>query len=335
MLFAGIGEQGQRRLGAGRVTLIGCGGLGTVLADVLVRAGVGFLRIVDRDFVELNNLQRQVLFDEQDAADGLPKSVAAARRLAEINSTAAVEPIVADVTAANIESFVESADVVLDGVDNFETRFLINDVAVKLRRPWVYGACIASEGMVAPIVPGETACLRCLLGDAPAPGSAPTCDTVGILSPVVHVVAALQTAEAIKILIGRPDLLNRRLLRVDTWTGELRYIEMRPSTTGPACPCCQGGVFDYLSARPVETAVTLCGRQAVQISPVGRGTVDFSEVAARISAVAKPPPRFNRYLLRFEADGCRVTLFPDGRAIIQGTTDAAVARSIYAKYVGM
>jgi molybdopterin-synthase adenylyltransferase len=334
MVFEHLGEAAQRRLLASRVTLIGCGGLGTVLADMLVRAGVGFLRIVDRDSVELNNLQRQVLFTERDVAEGQPKAVAAAQHLAEVNSTVTVEPVVADATAHNVESLAGDAHLLLDGTDNFETRFLINDAAVKLRIPWVYGACIAAEGMVLPILPGTTPCLRCIWEQTPPPGLSPTCETAGILAATVHIVASLQVIAALQILTGRLDVLNRRLLRIDAWTGQIRQIDVQRAYDEGDCPCCKHGVYEYLSGRTGARTAVLCGRRAVQVRPAAGAEVDFAALAARLTPLLTHPPTMNRYLMRFEVERFAVTLFRDGRAIIQGTTEADEARTVYAKYVG-
>jgi adenylyltransferase/sulfurtransferase len=334
MLYSNMGGAAQRKLLSSRVTLIGCGGLGTVLADTLVRAGVGFLRVVDRDYVELNNLQRQVLFGEAEAHEGLPKAMAAARSLARINSAVAVEPVVADVHAGNVESFASGADLLLDGTDNFEARFLINDVAVKHRIPWVYGACVGADGMVMPVVPGQTPCLRCVWEQPPPVGASLTCDTVGILASVVHVVASLQAVEALKILTGQIEALNRRLVQVNLWTGQFTQFDLQAAFDSRECPCCHGGRYDFLAAPQPGGATLLCGRRTVQISPPGEMEVDLDEIAARVARVAKSSPQINRYLLRFEVDNCQVTVFRDGRAIVKGTADLGEARSIYARYIG-
>jgi molybdopterin-synthase adenylyltransferase len=334
ILFEHIGEAGQRKLQSSRVTLIGCGALGTVLADTLVRAGVGFLRIIDRDVVELNNLQRQVLFGEDEAAEGTPKAVAAATRLAGINSEVTVEPIVADADPANIESFARSAHLLLDGTDNLETRFLMNDVAVKHRIPWVYGACVGADGLVMPIVPALTPCLRCIWDQPPSPGVALTCDTAGILAPVVHIVASLQVVEALKILTGQIDSLHRRLVQVNAWTGQFNQFDLQSAYDAGDCPCCRGGRYDYLAGGRTGRVTTICGREAVQIGAPPGASIDFEAIAAKVAPVAKSPPQFNRYLLRFEVDTYQITLFRDGRAIIAGTTGPNEARSIYARYVG-
>lgn len=334
ILYRHIGQQGQQKLGAARITLIGCGALGTVLANTLVRAGVGALRIVDRDYVELNNLQRQVLFDEKDVTEGTPKAVAAAEQLGQINSDVTVEPVVADANSGNIESFADWAHLILDGTDNFETRYLINDVAVKHNIPWVYGACVGDEGMVMPILPGRTPCLRCVFPELPPPGSSQTCDTAGVLGSIVQIVASLQVIEALKILMGRIDALNRKLVQINAWTGEFQAFDMQPAFDEGNCPCCKGGVYDYLSGKQTGRTVSLCGRDAVQVHPASDSKIDLSAIAAKISPVAKKPPTLNRYLLRFEVDGFEFTLFEDGRAIIKGTAEPEEGRTVYAKYVG-
>lgn len=334
VIYKHMGEEAQRKLLASRAVLIGCGALGTVLADTLVRAGVGFLRVVDRDTVELNNLQRQVLFDERDAAEGAPKAVAAAARLAAINSDVTIEPVVADANPANIESLAESAHILLDGTDNFETRFLINDVAVKHGIPWVYGACVGAEGMVMPILPGITPCLRCIWDRPPPPGMNPTCDTAGVLAPIVHIVAGLQAIAAIRILTDQVDSLNRKLLRIDAWTGRIDPFDMQAAHDTGDCPCCKAGRYDHLAGRHTGHTAILCGRDAVQISPGPDTKLDLEEMAAKIAPVAKSAPQINRYLLRFEVDRYQITLFRDGRAIIKGTVKPDEGRSVYAKYVG-
>ncbi len=331
-LFEPFGEDGTRALTHARVTLIGCGALGSVTASTLVRAGVGQLRIVDRDFLELNNLQRQVLYDEQDLADNLPKAEAAARKLRRVNSSVEIEPIVADANASNVEELCRDADLLLDGTDNFETRFLLNDVSVRHRIPWVYGACVGTEGLVMPVLPSETPCLRCVWEDAPPPGMSPTCDTAGVLGPVVNVVASLQAMEAMKILAGKLGAVSRRLTMIDVWTGQFRQIDMQSARDAGDCPCCKQGRFEFLDGTKSSAAAVLCGRNAVQILPATPGKVDFKELSARLKSGARPT--FNAFLLRFVADGLSVTVFRDGRAIVQGTNDAVAARSVYAKYVG-
>jgi molybdopterin/thiamine biosynthesis adenylyltransferase len=333
MLFPPLGAAGQRRLLGSRVTLVGCGALGSALANTLVRAGVGHLRIVDRDFLELDNLHRQVLFDEPDLAEDLPKAEAAARKLRRINSTVEIEPVVADFNPESAARLCHDADLILDGTDNLETRFLINDVAVKLARPWVFGACLAAEGLVLAIRPRQTPCLRCIWDAPPAPGTLPTCETAGVLGPLVHVVAGLQATEALKLLLGRTDQLYGALLAVDVWSGRLRRINVQPAYDEGDCPCCKRGQLDYLTGRQVSTTTTLCGRGAVQVFPAAAGTVDLRALASRLSGVGRV--HLSDYLLRLSLDEYSVTLFPDGRAIIQGTSDPAVAKSIYARYIGL
>lgn len=333
ILFREFGDEAQRKLGSARATLIGCGALGTVLADILVRAGLGFLRIVDRDYVEFNNLQRQVLFTEADAVEGAPKTIAAARRLAAVNSQVTIEPIIADANPVNIESLVEASQVILDGTDNFEIRFLVNDVAVKCGIPWVYGACIGAEGMVLPIVPGQTPCLRCVWEQPPPPGTSPTCDTAGVIAPIVHLVAALQAVEAMKLLMGRLDALSRGLMQLDAWSGRLERFDLQAARDTGECVCCKGRRFEFLAAGGARTA-SLCGRNAVQIAGKSGLQLDFAEIAGRLAGTAKSPPQINRYLLRFEVDEFHVTLFRDGRAIIKGTSAPEEARTVYAKYIG-
>src|SRR6516162_5550626 len=247
--FPGIGEDGQRRLLNSRVTLCGCGALGTVLANALVRAGVGHLRLIDRDFIETSNLQRQVLFDEHDVAENLPKAEAAARKLAAINSTVHVEPIVTDIDRTNILDLVKDADLVLDGTDNFEIRYLINDAAVKLGKPWVYGGCIGSHGQTMTILPGQTPCLRCVFEAAPAPGEAGTCETAGVLGPIVSIVASFQAAEAFKLLTGQLDRVNRDLIYIDVWENITRRIKIAPLLGKVDCPCCKRGRFEWLDGQ--------------------------------------------------------------------------------------
>ena len=328
-LFGPIGPAGQEKLRASRVSLIGCGALGTHLAQHIARAGVGRLRICDRDFVELDNLQRQVLFDEADVKANLPKAAAAAAKLALINRDVAVEPRVVDVNAGNVESLVGDADVVLDGTDNFETRFLLNDACVKLGKPWVYGGCVGSYGMVLTVVPGATPCFRCVIGEMPAPGSSPTCDTAGVLGPAVGVVASLQAAEALKLLTGHRDAVAAGLVTLDVWTNSHQAFK---AARDPECPACGARKFEFLEGRATGTATTLCGRNAVQVSPPAAAGLDLAGVAKRLKRVGKVSR--NEYLVRFTVDGLEMTLFPDGRAIIKGTDDPARARAVYSKYIG-
>jgi adenylyltransferase/sulfurtransferase len=330
--FGGIGEAGQRRLLASHVTLCGCGALGTVLANALVRGGVGHLRLVDRDFIETNNLQRQVLFDEHDVADNLPKAEAAARKLAAINSSVHVEPVVTDVDRTNVLDLVADADLILDGTDNFEIRYLLNDAAVKLGKPWVYGGCIGSHGQTMTIVPGETPCLRCVFEAAPAPGEGGTCETAGVLSPIVNIVASFQAAEAFKILTGHREQINRELIYLDVWDNLQRRIKIAPLLGKIDCPCCRRRRFEWLDGEQGSQTTSLCGRNAVQVSHRVGTSLNFEELARHLESLGAV--NYNRFLLKFGVDGYEFTVFPDGRAIIRGTSDVDKARTLYAKYIG-
>ncbi len=337
MRFPGMGKAGQEKLLASRVTLCGCGALGTVLANVLVRAGVGFIRIVDRDFVEPSNLQRQVLFDESDVEGNLPKSEAAAIKLRQINSSVVVEPVVADIDRTNIEDLCRDSDVILDGSDNFEVRYLINDVAIKLGKPWVYGGAVGSTGMTMTIVPGETPCLRCVFEAAPGPGDVGTCETAGVLAPIVNIVASYQAAEALKLLSGNKDAISRELLMIDVWENTNRRVKVAPLKGRKGeCPCCAKRVFEWLDGAHGTQTTTLCGRNAVQVSHRASGKLDFEQLAIvlRTSGIVS----FNKFLLKFQlqekGEPYEFTVFPDGRAIIKGTSEIDRARTLYAKYVG-
>src|SRR5438445_1117835 len=277
--FYGVREEGQRRLLDAHVTLCGCGALGTVLANALVRAGVGHLRLIDRDFIETSNLQRQVLFDEHDVAENLPKAEAAARKLGAINSSVHVEPVVTDIDHTNIVELVKDSDLILDGTDNFEIRYLINDTAVKLDKPWIYGGCIGSHGQTMTIIPGQTPCLRCVFEAAPAPGEAGTCETAGVLAPIVSIIASFQVAECLKILTGQLDLINRELVYIDVWENISRRIKIAPLLGKVDCPCCQRKKFEWLEGEQGSQTTSLCGRNAVQISHRAAGKLNFEEMA--------------------------------------------------------
>jgi molybdopterin/thiamine biosynthesis adenylyltransferase len=330
--FPGIGEDGQKRLLDSHVTLCGCGALGTVLANVLVRAGVGHLRLIDRDFIETSNLQRQVLFDEQDVAENLPKAEAAARKLEAINSSVHIEPVVTDIDRTNILELVGDADLILDGTDNFEIRYLINDVAVKLGKPWVYGGCIGSHGQTMTILPGETPCLRCVFEAAPAPGEAGTCETAGVLSPIVNIIASFQATEALKILTGRREQVNRDLIYLDVWDNVQRRIKIAPLLGKVDCPCCGRRHFEWLDGDLGSHTTSLCGRNAVQVAHRTVSRLNFEDLAHHLGQLGEIT--YNRFLLKFQADGHEFTVFPDGRAIIKGTSDVDKARTLYAKYIG-
>jgi molybdopterin-synthase adenylyltransferase len=330
--YAPIGQQGQRRLSAGRALVCGCGALGSVIAETLVRSGVGFVRVVDRDFLELNNLQRQVLYDEQDVASGLPKAIAAANKLAKINSQVTIEPVVADVDYTNVMELTDAVDVILDGTDNFEIRMLLNDVALKRGIPWIYGGCLGAEGQTMTIIPGETACLRCLMTDTPPPGTTPTCDTAGILAPIVNVIASLEAGEALKILSGNLAAISRQLSIIDVWDNRVRHVSLDAARASGQCPACGKGEYPWLDGTRAGHSAILCGRNAVQLSPSQRADTPLAKLAEKLSAVG--PVTQNRYLVRVAVDPYVLTIFADGRAIISGTDDIATARTVYAKYVG-
>ncbi|MFZ0818575.1 MAG: ThiF family adenylyltransferase [Candidatus Acidiferrales bacterium] len=341
ILFAGIGEEGQRRLLASRVVLVGCGALGTALANLLVRAGVGILRIIDRDFVEASNLQRQTLFDESDALEALPKAIAAERRLRAINSGVRVEGIVADLTSRNAEELLSAFDIILDGTDNFETRFLLNDAAVKLGVPWIYAAVVGSYGVTLTIRPGATACLACFLATSASADSAhadtqtptvpradDTCDTIGVLNSAAGVIASIEAAEATKLLVGSHTKEDARLVSYDVWSGHYQSVRVERN---PACSVCVRRQFRHLEGQ-AQPHVTMCGRDSVQIHERSR-SLDLVTLSQRLAAVAADV-RHNDFLLRFRVPPHEVTVFADGRAIIKGTRDPAVARSLYARYLG-
>lgn len=331
VIFPGIGEEGQRRIRASKVLLIGCGALGSNIANNLVRAGAGSLTIADRDFVELNNLQRQLLFDEEDVARSLPKAVAAAEKLRRINSEVEVKAIVADINPGNIEALVREADLVMDGTDNFETRYLINDACVSLGKPWVYGGVLASYGVSMTIIPHETACLRCIFPESPPPGTTPTCDTAGILSGIASIVASIECTEAMKIMVGATDRLNRGMIWLDIWENSFEQVE--GSQISPNCPTCVQGNYEFLEAKQGTRTTSLCGRQAVQVSVRGDAKVAFPQMAERLRAAGEV--RYNEYMLRFNVDGYELVVFPDGRTLVRGTTDEALAKTLFARYVGV
>lgn len=330
--FAPLGAEGQQRLAKARALVCGCGALGSVVAETLVRSGIGFVRIVDRDFLELNNLQRQVLFDEQDVADGLPKAVAAANKLGRINSEVEVQPIVADVTYQNIGELAGNVDVLLDGTDNFATRFLLNDFAVKNNKPWVYGGCIGAEGQTMTILPGDTACLACLMADVPPPGTTPTCDTAGIIAPIIGVIASIESAEALKILSGHREAVSRRLTIMDLWDNQVRSVDLSRLRDNGDCRVCKHQEFVWLSGERGSTSAVLCGRNAVQLSASAGAGASLDEIASRLAGVGSI--QRNAFLLRLTLDGYVLTVFPDGRTIVSGTDDIATARTLHARYIG-
>jgi adenylyltransferase/sulfurtransferase len=327
ILFSGIGERGQEALLQAHAAIAGCGALGSFHAAALARAGVGQITIIDRDYVEPSNLHRQWLFEESDAAGAMPKAAAAERRLARVNSHVRVRGIVADLTAANVEELLGGADVILDGTDNFETRYLINDFAVSRGIPWIYGAAVGSYGLTMPVLPGQSACLRCVYPDPPA-GAQPTCETAGVLNTIVSAVASLQVADALRILVDPAAFVHSRITTIDVWGGGIRQIDA--PARDPDCPTCGRREFSYLKETRRQP-VSLCGRNAVQISECGRA-VDLLELKARLEPLGEV--RANEFALRFLAPPYEMTVFADGRAIVKGTNDTGVARSLYARYVG-
>ncbi|MCA9168729.1 MAG: ThiF family adenylyltransferase [Planctomycetales bacterium] len=332
VLFAPWGQAGQDRLSQSTALVCGCGALGSVIANTLVRAGVGRVRIVDRDFLELNNLQRQVLYDEQDVASGLPKAIAAQRKLQLINSSVKVEAHVADVNYGNIESLIAGTDVIVDGTDNFETRFLLNDAALKFNVPWIYGGCIGCEGQTLTIIPGQSACLRCLMRDTPPPGTTPTCDTAGILSPIVNVIASFQACEALKILSGNRDAVSKTLNVFDMWENRFRQIQLDALREANDCAACAKHEYNWLNGERGSQATVLCGRNSVQLNFPERETTALAALAEKLQTVGKVTQ--NAYLLRLEVGDYRITVFADGRTIIGGTNDESEAKSVYARYIG-
>ena len=327
VLFRGIGVEGQRRLQVARVAIVGCGATGSAVASLLARSGVGTLRLIDRDYVEASNLQRQALFDEADAAESIPKALAAARKIAAFNSQIVVEPQVSDLTPANIQALLGGMQLILDGTDNFETRYLVNDYAVKHSVPWIYAGAVGSYGVTMNVLPGQTACLACIFPEPPR-GTFETCETAGILNSAANLVASIQATEALKLLVGAADRLRRTLLSFDVWKNE--QAEVAASTPRDGCRVCVKHTFVYLAGE-AQPHITMCGRNSVQIHERHR-PVDFAEVSDRL----KPhgTVRHNDFVLKFWHEPYEMTLFPDGRAIIKGTTDTAVARSLYARYVG-
>jgi molybdopterin-synthase adenylyltransferase len=330
VLFEGIGAEGQSRLSNARVLIIGCGALGSAHAEALARAGIGSLTIVDRDFVEFSNLQRQTMFTEADAAERLPKAIACMNHLREINREIEVEPVIADVNHSNVERLIEGSDLVLDGTDNFATRYLINDACVKHQVNWIYGAAVGSYGVTMTIRPGLTSCLRCVFSEAPPAASSPTCDTAGVIMPIISIVAAVQVTEAIKLLTGQIDQLHGSLMQFDVWKNEWRRITL--SSPSADCPTCALKEYETLRPEANEFAAVMCGRHAVQVSPGYSARIDLDALRRKLEPAGEV--KANDYLLRFRAGEYELTVFPDARSIIRGTDDIATARSLYSKYIG-
>lgn len=327
MIFSNIGEAGQEKLLGARVLVVGCGATGSVIASTLARTGIGYLKIADRDFVELNNLQRQVLYDQDDVHSRTPKAIAAANKLRRVNSSIQIVPCVVDVHAENIEELMADVDLVLDGTDNFETRYLVNDACVKHNKAWIYGGAVSSYGATFTIRPHESACFRCIFLHAPPPGTLPTCDTAGVIAPIVNVIGSLVSAEAIKFFVGSGER-NRGLVNIDLWENSFDVLEIERRAD---CPCCVKHQFAFLDDAH-DGAAFLCGRNAIQIRPPKKSALDLAQLAARLQPLGRVAQ--NDYLVQFTLDDFDITIFPDARAIIKGTEDAGIARSVYAKYVG-
>jgi molybdopterin/thiamine biosynthesis adenylyltransferase len=332
ILFPHIGQTGQEKLSNSRVAIVGLGALGTVLANHMVRSGIGYLRLIDRDFVEESNLQRQMLYDEEDAKKHMPKAVAAADKLKNVNSEVTIEPIIEDVHSYNAEKLLCDVDLILDGTDNFQTRYLLNDVAIKHRIPWVYGGAVSSRGMFAAIRPFVTPCYRCLFPDPPS-GRGETCDTVGVIGPVIHIIASYQATEALKLMVGAENHYNLNLEQFELWTN--RHMRMDISQgKHPDCPACGRGEFDFLypATGSQEVFTALCGRDSVQVTPRNKRLVNLQEKAELFRRIGKVER--NAFLLRFHIDDYTLVLFKDGRVLVQGTQDITMAKSLYAKYIG-
>lgn len=334
VLFAPIGEKGQKLISHSRVAIVGMGALGTVLANHMVRAGVGFVRLIDRDFVEMSNLQRQMLYDEQDAVQSAPKAVAAAHRLKAINSLVEIEPHVIDLNPTNAESLLTDVDLILDGSDNFAVRFLINDVSVKHRIPWIYGGAVSSRGVTMSIIPGNTPCLRCMFGQAPSHGTSETCDTAGVIGSIIHIIASYQATEALKILVKDYEHLHKKMIQFDLWHNHYTPIDISKARKTD-CPACSLERYEYLeSDLGADTIQSLCGRNSVQIQPVHSSTMNLKEWYDRLKPLGRV--EINPFLLKFypDEDICLI-LFPDSRAIIQGTDNPDLAKSLYSRFIGM
>lgn len=330
ILFSPVGAEGQAKIGAARVLIAGCGALGSVSADLLARAGVGFLRIADRDVLDFSNLQRQSLYDEQDVRDNLPKAAAAARRLEKINSTIKIEPIVTDIGPHNIIELMKDIDVVVDGLDNFEARYLINDACVREGVPWVYGGCVGSYGLAAAIVPGKTPCLRCLFPDQPEMGATPTCDTDGVLGPIAHIIASIQAAQALRLIVSGEAAGG--LVTIDVWDGRYDRLDVAYHPETNACSCCAGRKFDFLDA-PGTFTTPLCGRNSILVCPeTETAEPDMKTLVERLKPLGEVST--NDYLLRFSIAPYELTLFNDGRVIVKGTEKPVEARSLIARYFG-
>ncbi len=333
ILYPHMGEERQKDMMNSSVVVVGCGALGTVSSSYLARAGIGKLRIIDRDFIEENNLQRQILFDEDDIAENLPKAIAAQKKLQKINSSINIEGLVTDINYSNIEELTGEADIIIDGTDNFETRFLINDYCIKNNIPWIYGACIGSRGLMMNIIPSKTPCLRCVFETMPQMGSFPTCDTAGVIGPIAGIIASFQVAEAIKILTGDYVSASKKLFEIDVWTLKLRQIDVSRLTEENDCPTCKLHNYKFLKAEDGAMVSFLCGKNAVQIMAKNTGSLDLAQLAKRLEG--STVVNYNSFMLKFKIKDNDFTVFPDGRAIITGTDDTSIAKNLYSKYLGM
>ena len=333
ILFQHIDEDRQKKLIDSTVLLIGCGALGTVSSSYLVRAGIGQLRIIDRDFIEENNLQRQILFDEDDILENVPKAIAAQKKLQRINPNIKVEGFVTDINYSNIEELTKDVNIIIDGTDNFETRFLVNDYCVKNSIPWVYGACIGSRGVVMNIIPSMTPCLRCVFETMPQIGSFPTCDTAGVIGPIAGIIASFQVTEAIKILTGNYDSVIKNLLEIDVWETNFRQIDISELKDTNSCPTCKLHNYEFLEAEAGIMTTLLCGKNSIQVMSRNIGNIDLRHLEQRLGSIADVS--CNDFMLKFKIKDHAFTVFPDGRAIITGTADTSIAKSLYSKYLGM
>jgi adenylyltransferase/sulfurtransferase len=332
-LFSPIGVEGQQKINQSRIAIVGMGALGTALANHMARAGVGYIRIIDRDFVEWSNLQRQMLFDEADAEASAPKALAAAKQLHRINSSIEIEPHIIDLNSTNAEQLLAGVDLILDGSDNFLVRFLINDVSIKLGIPWIYGGAVSSRGVTMTIIPKHSPCLRCIFGHAPQQGTGETCDTAGVIGPIIQLIASHQATEAFKLLVGDNKSLNRHLVQIDVWHNQYSSIDVSKAKKND-CPACAKGHYEYLEAElQGETIQSLCGRNAVQIHPVEAQSFNLSEWAHKWQKLGKVET--TPFLIKLHLDNAvRLILFPDGRVIIQGIDDLTLAKSLYSRYIG-
>ena len=329
IVFPEIGKKGQEKIKNAKVIVIGCGALGCAIANNLVRAGIGKIKIVDRDLVEISNLQRQILYDEEDVRERIPKSIAAKRKLEKINSEVKIEAIVSDVNFRNIEDLIKDCDIVLDGTDNFETRFLINEACVKHKIPWIYGAVIGGAGSTATIIPEKTPCLRCIIEEIPSPGNLPTCDTLGVLNTIPAVIASIQTTEALKIIVEDKNL-NNDLILIDLWSTSREKIKIERKRN---CPVCVKKKYIFLEGEEISHATSLCGRNAVQIVPQKRSQISFKKLEEKLKHLGKV--KYNEFVLSFKTGDYELIVFPDARVIVKGTTDISIAKTLYAKYLGI